>query len=608
VSDRQPDGPSERDRATLAPDSPPCAQTRDTATLAGGTLASRLLGFARDLFIAHLLGPAADAFVLAFRLPNFFRRLLAEGSLGMAHAAAEARIMAEHGIAAAEAFARSVRLRLFLLALPVCLLLLPLASLLVFALAPGAESAILARSADLLRLCLPYLPLSLAAAIAFAHAANTGRFLPQAWAPALFNIPLLLCAAAALALRPDTGTAELLLCFGVICGGLAQAALGLRCLSARGQYWGSASSPLRGLCPLRLPRQGHDAPAPLKLWGQGDSVPLRGGLERQSPSKNIVLGPPEVRALLKTLPANVLGAAPHQLHILAGMLLASFLAPGGITALYFAERLVELPLGIAGAAVGIAALPRFSSLAAAGDRRGLAEALGSSIRMGAFLSFPAAAGLFALAHPLSALLFGHGAYMGEPVSVTASALCGYAFGLPALCAARPLLAAANALRLEKVPLQTALVSMGPLVLVSAGGVFLSDSPQSAAFSVGLGLSAGAWCNAALLLQPISAVLRAGDRGEVDGGKKDASAGEVMRSLWKSLGGCLGYLAAALVMVFCLSRAAGLAQDMSILALPGLILAAVVLWFIVFLAFKNEDTRALATLLQRRPPPRAGKTL
>ena len=86
-----------------------CAQTRDTATLASGTLISRLLGFARDLLIAYVLGPAADAFILAFRLPNFFRRLLAEGSLGMAHAADEARIMAEHGASAAQGFARSVR-------------------------------------------------------------------------------------------------------------------------------------------------------------------------------------------------------------------------------------------------------------------------------------------------------------------------------------------------------------------------------------------------------------------------------------------------------------------------------------------------------------------
>jgi len=563
MSDRQPD-----DRAS--------AQTRDTATLAVGTLASRLLGFARDLLIAHVLGPAADAFVLAFRLPNFFRRLLAEGSLGMAHAAAEARVMAEHGSAAAQAFARSVRLRLFLLALPVCLLLLPSAPLIVFALAPGAQSAILARSADLFRLCLPYLPLSLAAAIAFAHAANTGRFLPQAWAPALFNIPLLLFAAAALVLRPDTGTAELLLCCGVICGGLAQAALGLRCL-------GSAS----------VWRQTRKASF---CEGGLDSSVLppeqKRSLTMYHAKLRCYLGPPEVRTLLKTLPANVLGAAPHQLHILAGMLLASFLAPGGISALYFAERLVELPLGIAGAAVGIAALPRFSSLAAAEDRRGLAEALGSSIRMGAFLSFPAAAGLFALAHPLSALLFGHGAYMGEPVGVTASALCGCAFGLPALCAARPLLAAASALRQEKAPLQTALASMGPLVLVSAGGVFLSDDSQSAALSVGLGLSAGAWCNAALLLRRVSAALR-----EKDVGKDEA--GEVMRSLWKSLGGCLGYLAAALVMTFGLSRAAGLAPDMGILALPGLILAAVALWFVVFLAFRNEDARALAALFRKK---------
>jgi putative peptidoglycan lipid II flippase len=538
-------------------DRPP-DQVRDTATLATGTLVSRLLGFARDLLIAYVLGPAADAFLLAFRLPNVFRRLLAEGSLGMAHAAAEARFRAERGAAAAQNFTHSVCLRLFLLALPVCLLLLLSAPLVVFLLAPGAESAILARSADLFRLCLPYLPLSLAAAIAFAHTANTGNFLPQAWTPALFNIPLLLCASAALILRPETGTVEVLLCVGVIGGGLAQALVGLRCLGA-----------------MRF------------------SAPDTRGITA------FFLGPPEVRALLKRLPASALGAAPHQIHILAGIILASFLAPGGISALYFAERLVELPLGIAGAAVGIAALPRFSALAAAGNWHGFTETLGWSIRMGAFLSFPAAAGLFALAYPLSALLFGHGAYAGDPVTVTAAALCGYALGLPALCAARPLLAAAHALRLEKTSLKAALASLSLLIPVSIGGFLFSDGAASAALSVGLGLSAGAWCNALLLLRSVSAALRAEDRGKKDSVEAKTSTGEARRSLWKSLGACLGYLVAALVMAFCLIRAAGVAQEagqiMGILALPGLILAAVAVWFAVFLAFRSEDARALAAL-------------
>ena len=474
-------------------------RTRDAATLAAGTLVSRLLGLLRDLLVASVLGPAADAFVLAFRLPNFFRRLLAEGSLGLAYAAAEAGIKKERGPGEASAFARAVSLRLFLLALPACLLLVPLTPALAFLLAPGAQTAILDRGAALLRLCLPYLPLSLVAAIAFTHAAGAGNFRPQAWAPALLNIPILFAGAAALLLHTGRGAAETLLCLGIVAGGIAQAALGLRCLGVDG----------KNARPPSLGRSG---------------IPF-------------FSAPPEVGAFLKKMPASALGGAPHQLHILAGMAVASFMAPGGISALYFAERLIELPLGIAGAAVGIAALPGLAADAARGHTRDFREHLARSMGMSAFFSLPAAAGLFSLALPLCRLLFGHGAYAGEPVAITAAALQGYALGLPALCAARPLLAAANALGLERVPLETAVKSMGVLVIGSLAGLMLASAPVHTAFCMGLGLGAGALANAWLLLRRVGGELAR--RGRTESG----TAG-TLRDL---LPGAGRYAAAALLM-------------------------------------------------------------
>ena len=541
------------------------AQARDTATLALGTLVSRLLGLVRDLLTAHLLGPAADAFVLAFRLPNFFRRLLAEGSLGMAHAAAEARVRAVDGAAGAERFARSVCLRLFLLTLPLCLLLLPLTPALAFMLAPGAEDPVLARGAALLQLCLPYLPLSLAAAVAFAHAASTGRFLPQAWAPALLNIPILLCGFAALALSLRTEAVEIALCLGVACGGLAQASLGLRCFAkpfasnAGGVHAQEAEKSKQSVTPSRGKR------------GLGERL----------------FGPPPVRALLRTLPASALGAAPHQLHIIAGAFLASFLAPGGISALYFAERLVELPLGLAGAAVGIAALPRFAALAAANDCLALSRSLGRTLRLGAFLSLPATAGLVALARPLSDLLFGHGAYVGDPTGVTAAALRGYALGLPALCAARPLLAAANALKLEKMPLHTALISMAVLALVSVGGMCAGNSPETAALGVGLGLSAAAWCNAALLLRGVCAGRDASEEG-MKPSRANRLLRETLRGIWR-------YAAAAVLMALGLS----MLPPLHSLLLIGLIALCAAAWSGLFLALGSEDARAFTALFRRK---------
>jgi peptidoglycan biosynthesis protein MviN/MurJ (putative lipid II flippase) len=188
---------------------------------------------------------------------------------------------------------------------------------------------------------------------------------------------------------------------------------------------------------------------------------------------------------------------------------------------------------------------------------------------------------------LSALLFGHGAYTEEAVAVTASALHGYALGLPALCAARPLIAATNALQLGKTPVKAALISMGPLILVSIGGIFFSDTPKSAALSVGLGLSTGAWCNVLLLLRHINVALQTKNKGEA----------EKAKALQKPARACLGYLAVALIMAFCLSRIA--AQNVGILLLPGLILVIVVCWFALFLAFKNEDARALLALFRKK---------
>lgn len=543
------------------------AQARAAALLTAGTLASRLLGLARDLLTACLLGPAADAFVLAFRLPNFFRRLLAEGSLGMAFAAAEARIRADHGAAEAQRFARSVCLRVFLLALPLCLPLLPLAPLLTLALAPGAHQETIYRSAALFRLCLPYLPLSLMAALAFTHAINTRRFLPQAWGPAVFNIPILCCGLAALLLQPGTRGIENALCLGVIFGGLAQAILGLRCLYSAASF---------------KVRPGPRSQQQTKRSGALANVFSKAGL------LSTLFGPPPVRTLLRSLLPSALGAAPHQLHNLAGMLLASFLAPGGISALYFAERLVELPLGLAGAAVGIAALPSFAALGATGKAHELTETLGRSMRMGAFLSLPATAGLFALALPLSALIFGHGAFTGESVSITASALRGYAIALPALCASRPLLGAINALQQERLPIKTIAYSTAVLLLVSTGAILLSTKPEEAALGIGIGLTAGAWCNLLLLLRGLYAILQ-----------KDAEPTNAWRAgLGGVLRGICGYAAVAALMGICLSYAAAALTDTT-LPLLGVICLCTMAWFGLFLFIGTEDARAFAALAGKK---------
>ncbi len=518
--------------------------THGAATLAAGTLASRLFGFARDMMLAHLLGPGADPFLVAFRVPNFFRRLLAEGSLGMTHGAEVSRRLIRQSPSAALAFSRAVCLRLFLFALPVTALLALFAAPLAFLLAPGlaAQPLALEKSALFLRFCLPYLPLCAVSAIAFAHASALGNFRPQAWSPLVLNILILLAGGTALILYPGgslpffgpglTGP-EILLCLGIVCGGAAQASLGLRCLR----------------------RQEATAGPKIRIPGA------------------------EVSTLLRALPASALGAAPQQLHMVAGTMLASFLAPGGISALYFAERLFELPLGLAGVAVGLAALPRLSTLAARKEFDDFSRTLSNGLRLSAFFSLPAAAGLFALALPLADLLFGHGAFAREQVTCTAAALRVYAFGLPAMCATRPLLAAASALGLERVPLRTACLSLAALVPVSLAGMFLSDgSPAGSAAGLALGLAAGAWVNALLLLRHVRA------------------AG-IACPVRKASGFLTTYVAGALIMAGGLSAASRHSEYPPASLLLLLTSSCLILWIGCFYALNNPDARSLARLLR-----------
>lgn len=452
--------PSEPPGRNPARETPPPLE-RGLALLAAGTLVSRLLGFIRDMLAAALLGPAADAFLVAFRLPNVFRRLLAEGSLGLSVGAAVAGLTQRQGPGPALALGARLARRLFFRSA----LTLPL-----LALAAGAATGLLApgltgpagdQAVLLFRCCLPYLPLCLYSALIFAVAAAFGDQRLQALGPAALNLSMIAFGGAALILcRENSDLSALLLSLGLCCGGLVQALVARR--------W--------------LRRQKEVAPAPTAS-------------ERTAED-----------ALLRALPRAVLGAAPHQLHLLAGMMLASLAAPGSISALYFAERLVELPLGLAGAALGLAVLPGLAANAADRNFDVFTHSLDRAVSFGAFVSLPAAAGLAALAGPLADLLFGRGAYGPEAVAATAAALRGYALGLPALCAARPLLAACHALGAGRATLNAALLSLVPVAAVSLACMPLAG--RDAAAAVGLGLAAGGWCNVWLLARMVARALKA----------------------------------------------------------------------------------------------------
>lgn len=436
---------------------------RTTAFLGSAAALSRILGLARDMAMAWLLGgAAADALALAMRLPHVLRRLLAEGSLSMTLTAAlvqsaSPQASARQAVARArglrDAVARRLVPPLLLLTLAGMYFVRPLAEALTWG---QADAGLVRESASLLRYCLPYALFAVLSALHIAFLHSLQRFLLPAFLPALFNIVLLGFAAAAACGLGDPAT---LLACGMGCGGMLQ--------------WlvlASATHRLSRPCPAIAPPSG---------------LPAR---------------------CLSRLPAGILGAGTPQIAMLCAMMVASLLPRGAVAALYYAEHLMELPMGLAGAALGIAGLPALAALEQRQDYAALAEELGASLRLSLLVMLPAAAGLVAVAQPLVQVLFGHGAFDAAAVRMAALALCGYAPGLVAYGMARPLLAVCNARRLMR-PLALASCTA---ICVTLSGAFLLLSVLPAQFGLlgpSLGVSLGILAQVLLLWRAIRRSLR-----------------------------------------------------------------------------------------------------
>lgn len=383
---------------------------RRAVTVGGATLVSRVLGFARDLITAFALGAGlfADAFFVAFRIPNLLRSLFAEGSLTMAFIPTFSRVRAEEGEARAQEMARSVLAWLVSILLVITALALVFAPTLTGLIAPGfaKNPELLSATADLLRICFPFIVFISAVGLCMGILNAMDHFFAPAFAPCLLNIGFIVSALIGWRMGWNVAYA---LAWGVVASGLAQWLFQQPYLARLGFSW-------RG--PWR--------------W----------------------LDPAVVRMGKLMLP-SVLGSAVYQVNLLLGTLLASFLPVGSISYLYYADRLVQFPVGVFGLAVSTAALPSLSRLAAAGQMDEFKGVIRSSMRLSLFISLPAMAGLIALSAPLIGLLFGRGAFGPEAVSATAGALVAYGVGLPAIALVRPLVGAFYALENTRLPVMVA---------------------------------------------------------------------------------------------------------------------------------------------------------
>jgi putative peptidoglycan lipid II flippase len=422
---------------------------RSFFTVSSGTLASRLLGFVRDSMIAALLGTGAvaDAFLVAFQLVNVVRRLLSEGALNAALVPAWLRLRDAEGAAAAARFAGRVLGTVSAALIAVTALIGLAMPFVVTVLAPGfAGRDALQFAVEDARLMLPYLAFAGPVTVMLALASAQSRFALTAFSPVLFNIALIAVMIALIVSQRDASFAALALAATVGAAGLLQ------------------------LLVLVL-RRGDDTAAPLRVSFDAE---MRGFLAR-------------------ALPGMIASAAP-QLLIVAGAIVASA-SPSAVSWLYFANRLIELPLGIVGVAMGTVLIPELTRALQGGDNATIAHAESRALELAVGLALPATLGLIVLSTPIVRLLFEHGAFTAGDTRATAQALIWLALGLPAQVLAKALAPAFFARDDTLVPLRATLKAVVVAVLAA---VLLGHFFGAAGIAAAIAL--GAWSNALSLLR------------------------------------------------------------------------------------------------------------
>ncbi len=390
-------------------------------SIGSATALSRVAGFVRDVVVALAFGagPVTDAFFVAFRIPNVLRRLLAEGALATAMIPVFSEYFVTRSWPEVLRMLRAV-LALALVALGVTALLgVATAPWILKVIAPGfADDPARAGLAVLLtRVMFPYVVLVGLAALATGALNAQGRFFASALGPAVQNVAMI-AAIPLLASRVDPPI--LSLAIGVLVGGVGQVVIQLPSLRRCGL--------------LVLPAAEFRHPALARL----------------------------VRLLL---PA-VFGLAAVQVMVFVNTLLASLLRPGSISYLYYADRVMEFPLGVFGIALASASLPVMARQAAAGETRALTETLGFSLRLALYASLPAMIGLVILRAPIVRVLFERGKFGPAETGATADALAWYAIGLVGFAGSRIAAQVFYALGQSGTAVRLGIVAVGANVLAA----------------------------------------------------------------------------------------------------------------------------------------------
>lgn len=425
---------------------------KSTAVTGGMTLVSRITGLIRDIVFAYVIGAsagvAADAFYVAFRVPNFFRRIFGEGAFSQAFVP----VYSEHQLRATEDvkqdFLDHITGTLGGTLVIVTVLGVIAAPLVVTILAPGflAIPEKYALTVSMLRITFPYLAFISLVALAAGILNTHGRFGIPAFTPVLLNLSLI---AAALWLAPQLGNAGLALAWGVLIAGVLQLL-------------------------FQIPFLHH---------------------VRALPRPRIARRHPGAERVFKLMLPAVFGSSVAQINMLVNTLLASFLVTGSVSWLYYSDRLMEFPLAVFGIALATVILPSLSQKHVSASHEEFSQLLDWALRWVFLIGTPASIGLIVLAEPILTTLFQYGRFQPQDVQMTARALVAFSFGLLGFILVKILASGFYARQNTRTPARVAVLSVAANILLS----LLLIYPLAHA-GLALAISLAAFINAGLLFR------------------------------------------------------------------------------------------------------------
>jgi putative peptidoglycan lipid II flippase len=514
---------------------------RAAGLISGLTLVSRILGLAREQVFAALLGAGlyADAFQIGFRIPNLLRDLFAEGALSSAFVPTYARTVAAGGREAGHRLGSRVLTLLAVVLGAVVVLGILFAPAVVATIAPG-YAAIEGKGPFtilLTRVMMPFLPLVSFAAVAMGMLNAEERYAAPAIAPAMFNVVAILWGALLWSLGYPPREVALGWALGTLLSGTAQFLVQVPPLWRTG--W----------------RFRWD-------WAPGD---------------------PEIRRIVRLMGPSIVGLAAVQLNIFLNSIFASH-QPGAVSWLNYAFRILYLPIGLFGVAVGTIATSGLARRAAAGDMDGLRATLREALALLLFLTVPSTLGLVVLGEPVVRLLYEHGRFTAADTTSTATALAYYGVGLVAYTGVKVLAPAFYALGSARVPLFGTILAVLTNVTVMVFGF-----PVLSYRAVALGTGLGSLVNATVLFVVFER--------RVGGLRGSGLAGRLLRIVGAALAmaAVVAWAAAELTRVF---GTKGFAAHAAVGLVP--VVVGVLVYQALALLLGIPEARTLLRLFRRRP--------